>query len=110
VKDRIWRELAGINFAYDSDFRVNRRVLLHAADLRHATDGFTSPPKEGMLWIFFFSPKKFRRLRPGSNPRSWVPEVSMLCVTGCVDTRLLFSHCVLLLCLSVGPDPVTMAL
>jgi len=23
------------------------RVLLHAADLRHGTDGFTSPPKEG---------------------------------------------------------------
>ena len=25
---------------------------LHAANLRHGTDGFTSPPKEGMLWIF----------------------------------------------------------
>jgi hypothetical protein len=36
---------------------VNRRVLLHAANLRHGTDGFTSPPKEeGMLWIF--SPEK----------------------------------------------------
>ena len=28
------------------------RDLLHAANLRHGTDGFTSPPKEGMLWIF----------------------------------------------------------
>jgi hypothetical protein len=28
------------------------RVLLHAAKLRHGTDGFTSPPKEGMLRIF----------------------------------------------------------
>jgi hypothetical protein len=27
-------------------------VLLHAANLRHGTDGFTSPPKEGMLRIF----------------------------------------------------------
>jgi hypothetical protein len=27
-------------------------VLLHAAKLRHGTDGFTSPPKEGMLTIF----------------------------------------------------------
>ena len=34
------------------------------------------PPKEGMLWIFFA--RKIRRLRPGSNPRSWVPEASML--------------------------------
>ena len=34
------------------------------------------PRKEGMLWIFFA--RKIRRLRPGSNPRSWVPEASML--------------------------------
>jgi hypothetical protein len=40
-----------VNLACDSDFHVNRRVLLHAAKL-HVTDGFTSPPKEGMLWIF----------------------------------------------------------
>jgi len=31
-------------------------VLLHAVNLRHGTDGFTSPPKEGMLRIF--SPEK----------------------------------------------------
>jgi hypothetical protein len=30
--------------------------FLHAAKLRHGTDGFTSPPKEGMLRIFL--PKK----------------------------------------------------
>ena len=29
------------------------RDLLHAANLRHGTDGFTSPPKEGVLRIFF---------------------------------------------------------
>jgi hypothetical protein len=28
-----------------------RRVLLHAVNLRHGTDGFTSPPKEGVLRI-----------------------------------------------------------
>jgi len=28
------------------------RDLLHAADLRHGTDDFTSPPKEGVLRIF----------------------------------------------------------
>jgi hypothetical protein len=27
--------------------------LLHAANLLHGTDGFTSPPKEGVLRIFF---------------------------------------------------------
>jgi hypothetical protein len=41
-----------VNLACDSDFHVNRGVLLHAANLRHGTDGFTSPPKEGMPWIF----------------------------------------------------------
>jgi hypothetical protein len=51
--------------------------LLHAAKLRHGTDGFTSPPKEGMLRIFFFA-QKIRRLQPGLNPRTWVPEASML--------------------------------
>jgi len=30
----------------------NSRDLLHAANLRHGTDGFTSPPKEGVLKIF----------------------------------------------------------
>jgi hypothetical protein len=27
------------------------KVLLHAANLRHGTDDFTSPPKEGVLRI-----------------------------------------------------------
>ena len=31
----------------------NSRDLLHAANLRHGTDGFTSFPKEGVLRIFF---------------------------------------------------------
>jgi hypothetical protein len=29
------------------------RDLLHAANLRHGTDGFTYPPKEGVLRIFY---------------------------------------------------------
>ena len=29
------------------------RDLLHAANLRHGTDGFTSSPKEGVMRIFF---------------------------------------------------------
>ena len=58
------------------DFYGTFRDLLHAANLRHGTDGFTSPPKEGVLRIL--SPLKIRRLRPGLNPRSWVPKASTL--------------------------------
>ena len=54
----------------------NSKDLLHAANLRHGTDGFTSPPKEGVLRIF--SPLKIRRLRPGLKPRTWVPKASTL--------------------------------
>ena len=35
------------------DFHVTFRDLLHAVNLRHATNGFTSLPKEGVLRIFF---------------------------------------------------------
>jgi hypothetical protein len=42
------------------------RDLLHAANLQHGTDGFTSPPKEGVLEIFL--PVKIQWLRPGLNP------------------------------------------
>jgi hypothetical protein len=39
-------------------------------------DGFTSPPKEGMLRIF--SAEKSDKFGRGLNPRTWVPEASML--------------------------------
>ena len=42
-------------------------VLLHAVNLRHGTDGFTSPPKEGALRIF--SPEK-------SDGCVWIRELS----------------------------------
>jgi len=54
----------------------NSRDLLRAENLRHGPDGFTSSPKEGVLRIF--SPLKIRRLRPGLNPRTWVPKASTL--------------------------------
>jgi hypothetical protein len=54
----------------------NSRDPLRAANLRLGTDGFTSPPKEGVLRIF--SPLKIRRLRPGLNPRTLVPNASTL--------------------------------
>jgi hypothetical protein len=49
---------------------------LFRRELGHGKDYFTSPPKEGMRWIF--PAGKIRRLRSGANPRSWVPEASML--------------------------------
>jgi len=52
------------------------RDLLHAVNLQHGADGFTSLPKEGVLRIFFAL--KTRRLRPGLNPRTWVPKASTL--------------------------------
>ena len=40
--------------------RIHFRVLLHAANMRHGTNGFTSLPKEGVLRIF--SPWKIQQL------------------------------------------------
>jgi len=42
------------------------RDLLHPVKLRHGTDGFTSPPKEGALKMFFVL--KIRGLRSGCEP------------------------------------------
>jgi hypothetical protein len=52
-KVELWARNVRSNLAYNCDFHGNCRVLLQAAQLRHGTDGFTSPPKEGMLRIFF---------------------------------------------------------
>ena len=43
------------------------RVLLHAANLRHGTDNFTSLPKEGVLTIFL-SPFKNPTASAGFEP------------------------------------------
>jgi hypothetical protein len=61
-------------FCLNADSHVTFRGLLHAVKLRHDTDGFTSPPKEGVLRIF--SPLKIRRIGPGANPRTWVPKAT----------------------------------
>jgi len=71
----LWREMFR---KISSRIRLprNSRDLLHAANLRHGTDSFTFPPKEGVLTIS--SPVKIRRLRPGLNPRTWIPKASTL--------------------------------
>ena len=58
------------------DFHVTFRDLLHAVNLRHGINGFTSLPKEGVLRIFFSL--KNPRLRPGLNPRTCLPKASAL--------------------------------
>jgi hypothetical protein len=57
-------------------FHAICRDLLHAANLRHGTDGFISPLKEGMLRIFLLW--KMWQLWLGSNPQTCVPEARML--------------------------------
>ena len=57
-------------------YTIHSKVLFHAVNLRHGTDGFTSPPKEGVLRIF--SPLKIRLLRLGLNPRTWVLKANTL--------------------------------
>jgi hypothetical protein len=47
-----------------------RRFLLHAVNLRHGTDGFTSPPKEGVLRIL--TPLKSIVLGRFWNREPWV--------------------------------------
>jgi len=63
------------NFA-ETTTSTTFRDLLHAANLQHGTDSFTSPPKEGVLRTF--SPLKIRRLRLGLNLQTWVLKASML--------------------------------
>jgi len=48
------------------------RDLLHAANQRHGTDGFTSPPKEGVLSIFF------TLKNPDGFGRVWTRELAYL--------------------------------
>ena len=78
------------------DFHVTFMDLLHAVNLRHGTNGFTSLPKEGVLRIF--SPWKIRR--PGLNPRTWVPKASTLpldhrsrMLIGIVHCSLIWIYC-----------------
>jgi hypothetical protein len=49
-------------------FPLNSRDILHAANLRYGTDGFTSRPKEGVLRIFFAlkNPTSSARFEPAN--------------------------------------------
>jgi hypothetical protein len=75
-KVELWARILSGNFA-KMRTSMTFRDLLHAANLRHRTDGFTSPPNEGVLRIFF-SPLKNQQLQPGLNLRTWVLKASTL--------------------------------
>jgi hypothetical protein len=55
-KEEVWERNGRPNFDRQSDFRVIAGFFNMPQSCRRGTDGFTSPPKEGMLWIF--SPEK----------------------------------------------------
>ena len=74
-KWELWVRMLSGNFAKMTT-STPFRDLLHIANLRHGTDGFISPPKEGVLRIF--SPLKIRRIRLALNPRTSVLKVSTL--------------------------------
>ena len=67
-------------------FRLPRkfRDLLYATNLRHGTDGFTSPQKEGVLRIF--SPKNptssagFEPANLGTKGQHATPSTEVKCV------------------------------
>jgi hypothetical protein len=67
-RGELWARNGRMNSAYNCDFHGNCKDFLHAAKLRHGTEGFTSPPKEGGL----------RNFSPRLNTRTWVPEASAL--------------------------------
>ena len=64
-----------VNFACDSDFHVNPGFF--DMPRKSATWETALLPPQGRHAVDFFA-RKIRGLRPGSNPRSWVPEASML--------------------------------
>jgi len=51
-------------FCLNAELHVTFRNILHTVKLRHGTDGFTTPPKEGG----FFSPKNSETSSAGFEP------------------------------------------
>jgi hypothetical protein len=73
----VGREMAGYFGLVGHDFHENRKGSLTCR--KYTTrDPQLYFPSEGRHSQDFLRPEKIRRLRPGLNPRSWVPEASML--------------------------------
>ena len=75
AKDGIMGEKWPVNFACDFDFHVNPGFF--DMPRKSATWETALLPPQGRHAVDFFA-RKIRRLRSGSNPRSWVPKASML--------------------------------
>ena len=84
------REMADEFFLKIPDFHVTFRDLLHAVNQRHGTDSFTSPPKEGVLRIFFRPEKSigFSRVLGYQRPARYLQttEAAVFCVTVSIFT------------------------
>ena len=65
MEELLGREMADEFCLKVPDFHVTFRDLLHAVNLRHGTNDFTSLPKEGVQRIFFRPEKSdgFGRVR-----------------------------------------------
>jgi len=76
------REMSG-KICLNAEFHVTFRDLLHVIILRHGTDGFTSPPKEGVLRIFRpKNPTASAGCEPanvGTKGYLWTAEAGLTC-------------------------------
>jgi hypothetical protein len=72
---KLGREMAN-RFCLGTQLPCNHKGYLTCHKSATRANGFTSLLKDGMLRIF--TPKKIRRLWPGLNPWTRVPEASML--------------------------------
>ena len=75
AKDGITGEEWPVNFACDFDFHINPGFFDMPCKSATWETALLSP--QGRHAVDFFT-RKIQRLQPGSNPRSWVPEASML--------------------------------
>jgi hypothetical protein len=84
VKDGIGPEMEG-QFGLRFRLHVNRRDLLHAANLRHGTGGFTSPPKEG---IFSPSGRSDRSSLAWKRKKKYFPPTGVQTLSPSISTVL----------------------
>jgi hypothetical protein len=80
--DKKWKQ-----FGLRNIFIHARKVLLHAVNLRHETDGFTSPPKE----VVFKNPSTSVGIEPanlGSSGEHTIKTVPFFCVCHVHPTRV----------------------
>jgi hypothetical protein len=77
-------------------------IFLYAANLRHGTDGFTSPPKEGLLRIFFFALKNptasagFVPANLGTKGQHAYPQTTEAAISTCYN-KVAIKYCIKLI-------------